>query len=531
MTTNVPRKAPASPSHGLFTVASMMRRIRVEASLRNARDLGVLASYTSEPFSMPGWNSSESCLGTKPQYELPELLRASDTDFVRNAYRAILRRPADAKGLENYVTQLRTGGMDKVDVLAALRWSQEGVTHSVHVNGLLAPHLLRKWGRWPVVGPLLRWMHAALTLHRHAGQLQQAENVLACDVQDLGRYVGTLGDKFGGTLERHEDTLAILDEQVQQLRQERRLAVLANQRQWQQLESVVAALRQELALQVTSLDSQSTRVDAHDTRLEAHAARLDTHQVWLDAQDARQAHEDLLRARSREIAEQLDTVYADFEEEFRGSRELVRARLTPYIGLLQEASKGGTDEPILDLGAGRGEWLQLLHESGLVARGVDTNARFVAFCQQLGLDVENNDALKALESLAPASLGAVTTMHLVEHLAFEDVVALIDGSFRALRPGGMLIIETPNPENLRVASHNFYLDPTHRNPLPPIMMRWLVENRGFKDATIHRLSEHRPWPILPRVPESSEAAASINPLLDWAEVAPDYAIVARKSND
>lgn len=498
------KKAPASPSYGLFTIAGVMRRIRVEAALRNGTaDRGGLVSYSTDPFSLPNWASSESQLTIKPQYELPELLRASDVDFVANAYRAILRRPADAMGLESFVNQLRTGMFDKIDVLSELRWSEEGRARGVHVNGLLAPHLLRKWGRRPIIGALLRWSHALLTVHRQEDQQRQSENILARDIQDLGRHVGRLGDQYGEALEKHEDTLAIIHEQLQQLRESEGAAAAESKRRVRQLESELLALRQRLTAQMERMDKYLTRLEEEDEA----TARRET------------------RARA------LDGMYAQFEDEFRGPRELIRARLARYVALLQEAGKGSDDQPVLDLGAGRGEWLQLLAEAGLVARGVDTNKEFVAICRQESLDVEECDAISALESLPTDSLGAITTMHLVEHLPFEDMVALIDGSFRALKPGGMLIIETPNPENLRVATLNFYLDPTHRNPLPPVMMRWLVENRGFQNVEICRLSEHRPWPVLPKLPSTSEAASSLNPLLEWAEVAPDYAIIARKPND
>lgn len=511
MTIVTSKKMPVSPSDGLFTVAGVMRRIRVEAALRSdAADRAALATYSADPFSPPNWGSSESQLAAKPQYELEELLRASDVDFVHNAYRAVLRRPADAIGLEGFVNQLRSGGMSKVDVLAELRWSDEGRTRGVHVNGLLLPHLLRKWGRKPVVGRLLRWTHALLFVHHFEPALAQSENILARDVQELGRHVGRLGDQFGGLLERHEDTLAIFNEQLGRVRETTSDMASANSRRVANLESQVAALHRVVEEQQHAFDEQSRRWERHlaylDREMEAHR---------------------LVQERSGV----LDTLYARFEDEFRGPKETIRARLMPYVSSLQAMGKGSEDQPILDLGAGRGEWLNLLRDAGLVASGVDTNRAFVAECVASGLNVVLGDAIAHLESLPESSLGAITTMHLVEHLPFEAVVALADACLRALKPGGVLIVETPNPENLRVATHNFYLDPTHRNPLPPIMMQWLFGDRGFSDVEILRLSDHRPLPVLPRLPLEAPAAASLNPLLDWAEIAPDYAIVARKPNE
>lgn len=511
MSSQMTKKPSVSPSDGLFTVAGIMRRIRVEAGLRNgAADRAALATYSADPFSPPNWGSSESQLASKPQYELEELLRASDADFVHNAYRAVLHRPADAIGLEGFVNQLRSGGMNKIDVLAELRWSDEGRMRGVHINGLLVPHLLRKWGRKPVVGRLLRWTNALLFVHHFEPALAKSENILARDVQDLGRHVGRLGDQFGGLLERHEDTLAILNEQLGRVRDATSNTANVSNRRVAELESQVAAQQKALEEQRIAFDEQSRRWEKHfahlDSELEAHR---------------------LMQSR----AGALDALYARFEDEFRGSREMIRARLMPYVSLLRAMGKGGEDQPVLDLGAGRGEWLILLRESGLTARGVDTNHAFVAECVASGLDVVLADAIAYVESLPESSLGGVTTMHLVEHLPFEAVVALADACLRALKPGGVLIVETPNPENLRVATHNFYLDPTHRNPLPPIMMQWLFGDRGFSEVEILRLSDHRPLPLLPRLPPDAPAAASVNPLLDWTEIAPDYAIIARKPNE
>ena len=119
-------------------------------------------------------------------------------------------------------------------------------------------------------------------------------------------------------------------------------------------------------------------------------------------------------------------------------------------------------------------------------------------------------------------------MHLVEHLPFERVIALLDEIRRVLRSGGLVLLETPNPENLSVGVCNFYMDPTHRNPLPPEALRWIVEARGFMGARIERLTVARELNAPPLLPDDVPGAASVNVLLASLRVAPDYAIIARK---
>lgn len=224
----------------------------------------------------------------------------------------------------------------------------------------------------------------------------------------------------------------------------------------------------------------------------------------------------------------LDPLYAAFEDRFRGDRALVRRRAEPYLEWMREVSAGTSDAPVLDIGCGRGEWLELLRDNGLVGRGIDLNRVFADICRGYGLDVTEGDAIAVLTSLSDGSIGAITSMHLVEHLAFEQVIVLLDEARRVLRSGGLLVLETPNPENLSVGSHTFYMDPTHRNPIPPEALRWIVEARGFRDVRIERLTAARDLNAPPLLPEDMAGASSINPILASLNTAPDYAIVARK---
>lgn len=224
----------------------------------------------------------------------------------------------------------------------------------------------------------------------------------------------------------------------------------------------------------------------------------------------------------------MDPLYAAFEDRFRGERSLVRARAEPYVELVKEAGAGSAEAPVLDVGCGRGEWLELLRDNGLAASGIDLNRVFIEACRGRGLSVVEADAIDAMSQLAEASVGALTSMHLVEHLEFETLVAFLDQAHRVLRPGGLILLETPNPENLSVASHWFYMDPTHRNPLPPEALRWLVEARGFEMARIERQTVARELYAPPLVAPEIPGAASLNVVLASLNAAPDYAIVARR---
>lgn len=183
----------------------------------------------------------------------------------------------------------------------------------------------------------------------------------------------------------------------------------------------------------------------------------------------------------------LDGFYVAFEDQFRGSREEIIDRLKVYLPLLEEAKVGTPDSPIVDVGCGRGEWLELLHESGYTARGMDINRIMLEQCVARGLSVIEADVIAYLRSVADNSLGAVTGFHIIEHLPFAVLINLFDEAVRVLKPGGIVIFETPNPENVLVGSHTFYLDPTHRNPLPSAMIKFMAESRDLCRVVIMNL--------------------------------------------
>lgn len=218
----------------------------------------------------------------------------------------------------------------------------------------------------------------------------------------------------------------------------------------------------------------------------------------------------------------LDSMYASFEDKFRGTREEIKRRQSIYLPDVQNAKAGLPAAPVVDIGCGRGEWLELLAEAGLLARGVDLNRVFLQRCRELSLDVIERDGVAYLREQSPNSLGAITSFHLIEHLPLKTLIALLDASLRVLRPGGLVIFETPNPRNLQVGSCNFYLDPTHRNPLPPDLMRYLLEARGFVQVEVrelHPCEENR----------ITDGARSVTEALNrFLFSAQDYAVIGKK---
>ncbi len=211
--------------------------------------------------------------------------------------------------------------------------------------------------------------------------------------------------------------------------------------------------------------------------------------------------------------------YRAFEDRHRGSREQIKARLRVYLPFVEPLCGFYADAAALDLGCGRGEWLELMAGSGFKPYGVDLDEGMLSGCRELNLPAEKGEAVAFLAALPAESQVVVSAFHVVEHIGFKQLQSVVSEALRVLKPGGLLIMETPNPENLIVATQNFYLDPTHQRPLPPQLLSFLPEYYGFEKVKILRLQE----PV--------ELSGGKPPMLFdvLGGVSPDYAVVAQKN--
>ena len=230
-----------------------------------------------------------------------------------------------------------------------------------------------------------------------------------------------------------------------------------------------------------------------------------------------QAEQNEERRREKVVA----AVYPRLESHFRGPRALVRERQSIYLPYVREAVPTKNGLPVLDLGCGRGEWLELLVENGFAARGLEQNQEFVRECRGRGLRVEEGEAGLLLADLQAGSVGAVTAFHLLEHLPFAAWLGLLQETVRVLAPGGVAIFETPNPANILVSSGDFFLDPTHHRPIPSLLLCYVAKSVGLARCRVLELH--------PRREDPQAAAGSAESLLERHLLGPqDYAVVAWK---
>ena len=214
-----------------------------------------------------------------------------------------------------------------------------------------------------------------------------------------------------------------------------------------------------------------------------------------------------------------DQFYRAFEDKFRGTRALIQKRLEVYLPFVKPLHQAHPSALMLDLGCGRGEWLELLQAHQMAALGVDLDAGMLDACLKKNLHVHCQDALAYLKELPSDTAAVISAFHLVEHLSFDRLKELVAEAHRVLKSGGLLIMETPNPENFLVATQNFYLDPTHVRPIPPDLLAFVPEFFGFESVKVLRLQE---------APEVlTQAKLSVLEVLTGAS--PDYAVVSQKA--
>jgi O-antigen chain-terminating methyltransferase len=224
-----------------------------------------------------------------------------------------------------------------------------------------------------------------------------------------------------------------------------------------------------------------------------------------------------------------DSSYTAFENRFRGSRDEIRERLACNLPLFEGLA------PVVDLGCGRGEFLELLREKGIAARGVEASAHAARECRARGLDVTEGDLLAFLRGLGDGAVGGVFAAQVVEHLPPRVLEALLREAHRVLRPGGLLLLETVNPRSVLAFLEVYNRDLTHERPLHPDTLSFLAAAAGFGEVRVEFRAPVDPAAQLQPVPGQglperaaqamAENLARLNGLLYGPQ---EYALLARR---
>ena len=285
----------------------------------------------------------------------------------------------------------------------------------------------------------------------------------------------------------------------------------------------------EIKREIALLQSFAKEAGRSESKMETLLARL---QDIVEKQAAAGViSADTAKAVAGERARSRGAAYLAFEDMHRGSREEIRRRQEVYIPIFQASVSEKT--PLLDIGCGRGEFLELAKAKGLSAKGVDLNSEMVADCRENGLDAVEADAVEFMKSLPDESLGGILASQLIEHLTLDELSELVGLCAAKLAPGGAFVAETINPQCLTTFSGAFYLDLTHQKPIHPEAARFLWRWAGLGEVEIVYLSPYPPEVLLEAGPSGEDAMSGafnrnmkrLNELLYGYQ---DYAVVGRK---
>jgi 2-polyprenyl-3-methyl-5-hydroxy-6-metoxy-1,4-benzoquinol methylase len=207
---------------------------------------------------------------------------------------------------------------------------------------------------------------------------------------------------------------------------------------------------------------------------------------------------------SARSAPPIEIDYLQLERDFRGSEQEIKTRQGFYRPFFEGRKN------VLDIACGRGEFLELMREAGVPAKGVDLDADMVGRCLEKGLDAAQGDVFAYLAQVPDSSLDGVFSAQFVEHLEPGDYLRLVSRCAAKLTPGGILALETQNPECLAIFSQSFYIDPTHVRPIPPAQLRFAFADAGLERISTHSLSPASAiLPVLPQLPAGSVESSAL----------------------
>lgn len=279
---------------------------------------------------------------------------------------------------------------------------------------------------------------------------------------------------------------------------------------------------------IQKLLQRADLADHQSDELSSNMARLilrERNKTYPDAAEVVQAQETNQTVQTEEnIYQELD--YFKFQNAFRGTRAMIAERQKMYIPYFENQA-----QPIIDIGCGRGEFLQLMRDNRIQAFGVDLYPEYVVEGELNGVDVRCGDGIDYLEK-TDQQFGGIFAGQIIEHLSFERLVHLCRLAYQKLADGTYLVMETPNPTSLSIFTSSFYIDPTHSKPIHPLTLGYILREVGFSDVQTVYTDCSRPeqLPLLQgdgirNIEEVNRAIQRVSNMLYGSQ---DYAVIAKK---
>ncbi len=185
------------------------------------------------------------------------------------------------------------------------------------------------------------------------------------------------------------------------------------------------------------------------------------------------------------VVDNIDTMSYDY----KGSRRFIRNRLSMYLPLLQQLKKSYADAPVLDIESKRGIWLEMLKENGINSRGTETNKAMLHICEEYGLDITSQDGMELLQEQTDESLLAVSAFNMIENASLGELSKFVSEALRALKPGGILILETPAYYSVKTNPEKFYTDSEQAHSKAKLLLSFLEKEHGSARKIVLKFQE------------------------------------------
>jgi glycosyltransferase involved in cell wall biosynthesis/SAM-dependent methyltransferase len=432
-------------------------------------------------------NRGEDKFPIKDIYEYYDFTKYSDEEFVQYLYRAILKREVDRESLDYRVKQLREGKKSKMELITIVRASKEGRVNGVKLLGFYKRLLLTAiFSVFPLFAKNIRRLDSLE--NRLYLNIKETKSGLKVDLDSLESRLRLNIDETKSGLKGDLDSLE--NRLYLNINKNKKNIEILQKDLKRDIQNLSFDLNEKIDILIDKLDAKSDIEDIRDLYKQL-LNQKDTIKEYLNRLDNFVDNSPKIDKKIEVERSNFDILYSQFEDRFRGDKKEIKSRLSIYIPFLHFIKRETEDIEILDIGCGRGEWLEILRENNYIAKGIDTNSNMVEICKSKSLNVEKIDAINYLKSLPNNSLSLITGFHIIEHLdSFDTLLELLEESHRVLKSGGFTIFETPNPRNILVGASDFYIDPSHKTPIHPMTLKFFVQKMGFENVTSLIINEN-----------------------------------------
>ena len=460
--------------------------------------------------------------------DINELLSLDIDEFIKSVYKTFLGREADNAGYTHYLNEYNNG-LSKEKIIFQVRASEEGIQRNYPIRDLNVKSISVDELLWREIGNFIEASYISI-LGRNAdgegyhgfyqsyaaGNVSKEEIIKVLRDSEEGKKIGVEIKGLKKVLIKRKVKRIIL-----------RLPLIGR---------LVACVRNLLNLE-RKMDARMNEIqqgihNPQPVNVQQSFGSQSAEIARLQEQVEKLRNEVIIeKIQQRKVTEaSMGVAYKEYEDKMRGTREEIKQRLNVYEAIINKVKANNGDKLFaVDLGCGRGEWLELLQENYQVkAIGVDSDASMLEDCEKNNLDAIQGDLCEYLRGMASESVDIITMFQVVEHLPIGILHEVLSEIHRVLRKGGAVILETPNPENMIIGACNFYFDPTHNRPIPPTLLKILVEATGMENAEVVRIHPYAAIEVNGINDAVSEGVA-IKQMANFFNNYADYAVTAFKN--